>query len=891
MSEPSHSDQAQLQELAQALADNQQPQAAALAFSLAASGALPVIELFGVAGQLTQAGQAARAIALYRLWLRRSESPLLYAGWYNLAVLLCQANQLASSEQALHKCLALRDSFAEARILLGTVQERLQRPQAALASWRKAIELLDPALPNARQLQLQTLNHLGRLYLQSGLRAAAADACTRSLLLEPQQPPVLAQWLALRQQLCQWPVVQALPGVSRKALQQAITPLALLAIDDDPARQLAAAQRQAESQWPARAVVLADDDGYVHRRLRIGYLGSQLAAVAALAALHDRQRFEVYGFSYGALPAGQTAFDHLLLLDTHSDVQAAQCIRAHDIDVLVDLDGLAASAHPQILTQRPAPVQIGWPGRYPGSSALAAIDYLLSDRHTLPKALQPHVSETPLYLCMPLPSLSPAEDAPASALPPAGAGMVFCSLSDIDKLTPTVFACWMRILLRVPDSVLCLHTDTEQVRDNLRIAALQQGVASERLLFGLARPPAHLCLDTYPYSASAHALAAGLPLLTCRGRSLASRTAAGRLHQAGLTTLIASNLTQYEERAVQLAQDPAQLAALRLQLQQLPASLNAPARLVRALERAYRKVARGVQLPLARSTPQDSSLPLVSLLLPATDADAMENTLQTALAQSYGHLEIVLCDASVDGSCRQRALPFLQADSRLRYVRAPAGSDPLDHSLALALGEYVACTPQGELLAPTRIAGMMQGFLHHPTLALVAALRQPFNADGQPLPVAPVLPSDSLLQGAALAKLLLAGGAPEVTQPAALLLRRSCLGPTFGSYRGRRYQTLAGLAAALSALAHGPGMYLQQALASFTSAPVPADSFTQAQEGLQMLYDAADVVAEPAHYKALLAARLTAFGALVAAQHARLAPQQALIQQTIQQGYRLLLDS
>jgi predicted O-linked N-acetylglucosamine transferase (SPINDLY family) len=50
-----------------------------------------------------------------------------------------------------------------------------------------------------------------------------------------------------------------------------------------------------------------------------------------------------------------------------------------------------------------------------------------------------------------------------------------------------------------------------------------------------------------------------LPLLTCTGRTFASRVAASLLHAAGVPELVTHNLTDYEALAMRLAADPALL--------------------------------------------------------------------------------------------------------------------------------------------------------------------------------------------------------------------------------------------------------------------------------------------------------------------------------------------
>jgi len=165
-------------------------------------------------------------------------------------------------------------------------------------------------------------------------------------------------------------------------------------------------------------------------------------------------------------------------------------------------------------------------------------------------------------------------------LGPPASGFVYCCFNSTYKILPDMFACWMRILVRVPGSVLLLYADREETRRNLCQQAQMRGVNPDRILFAGRLPPEEyraqyrsmdLFLDTLPFNAgttASDALWAGLPLLTCAGSAFAARMAASLLQTLGLPELVASTLGEYEEIAVRLAQQPAQLADLRQRLAQ-----------------------------------------------------------------------------------------------------------------------------------------------------------------------------------------------------------------------------------------------------------------------------------------------------------------------------------
>jgi predicted O-linked N-acetylglucosamine transferase (SPINDLY family) len=145
---------------------------------------------------------------------------------------------------------------------------------------------------------------------------------------------------------------------------------------------------------------------------------------------------------------------------------------------------------------------------------------------------------------------------------------VFCNFNQSYKLTPGVFASWMRILSRVEGSVLWLLEGPAPYAGNIARHAKMHGVSPERILFAPDRPTdqhlarmqlADLFLDGLPYNAhttGSDALWAGVPLLTRRGTAFPGRVAASLLHAAGLPELVTENAQAYEDMAVRLAGDP-----------------------------------------------------------------------------------------------------------------------------------------------------------------------------------------------------------------------------------------------------------------------------------------------------------------------------------------------
>lgn len=356
-------------------------------------------------------------------------------------------------------------------------------------------------------------------------------------------------------------------------------------------------------------------------RIRIAYLSADyvqhavMRVLAEVFELHDRSRFEIYAYAYGERQSGgmnerlRHAFEHYVDASAMSDEQAARHIHAQGIDIAVDLMGYTHGERLGILARRPAPIAVNYIG-YPGTLCLPFIDYIVGDATLMPPELAPHYSEAIVRLphCyLPTDRQRPiALPPPRQALGLPSDAFVFCAFSGNYKISPDIFAIWLRLLAAVPGSVLWFVKGSEDASANLRAQAQQAGIDPARLVFAertrfdqyLARYTlADLFLDTLPYNALAtasDALWAGLPVLTCTGQTYVGRGATSIVRAAGLPELATSTLAEYEALALRLATRPAELAALRLRLQQNRAAcpLHDTPAYTRHLEAAYTRMAQ-----------------------------------------------------------------------------------------------------------------------------------------------------------------------------------------------------------------------------------------------------------------------------------------------------------
>jgi predicted O-linked N-acetylglucosamine transferase (SPINDLY family) len=421
-------------------------------------------------------------------------------------------------------------------------------------------------------------------------------------------------------QICAWDEAKALLPVLNQGLQQgaeASTPLTLLAYDASPHEQLRCANIMAQHYMAAVRARVSQPVPQSTDKIRIGYFSPDFYAhpvghliVGALEA-HDRTRFEIVGLRYGGARNDDVAtridaaLDRVVSLDGLSDSAAVALARSLSLDIAVDVAGYTGAARSGLFAHGVAPVQVNYLG-YPGTLGQGLVDYIIADPIIIPAGQEDHYGEKIVRL----PDTYQANDARRTVadkiftraeLGLPGDAFVFCAFNAAYKIKPATFEAWMRILKRVPYSVLWLLDDNPVATANLKDAAKRAGVEPQRLIFANRMPPdlhlarqrtADLFLDTWPYNAhttASDALWVGLPVLTYAGQTFASRVAASLLHAIGAPELVTHDVAAYEALAVALAQDPTRLGELRARIManRLSAPLFDTARFTRHLESAY----------------------------------------------------------------------------------------------------------------------------------------------------------------------------------------------------------------------------------------------------------------------------------------------------------------
>jgi len=579
--------------------------------------------LYNLALALEDLGQPQEAEECFRRVVELDEADV--DALVHLGALLRARSQADEAAALLRRAVELRPESWYAHYHLGLARIELGDLHGAVASLRSAMQV-DPQVPSIVQHQLAAVHlSLGDGHVDRREFALAIDQYSRGIEFSPQSPSFADRLLFAKQQICDWSQFEDLCSLRRRLLrekpEEATRPWSFLSIASTPEEQKLCAEGYARHN--ERLVDLGNGRqrfSYARKsrpRIRVGYLSADFNdhvtayVMAELLELHDRDSFEVFGYSCARSDASplrrrvSAAMEHFIELDGLPDAPGAERIHADGIDILVDINGYTKDARTSISAMRPAPVQVNFLA-YPGTMGAAFIDYIVVDRFLVRPGDQAHFAEQPVLMpnCY-VPNDTQRVVGPTpkrSALNLPEDATVFCCFNQPYKILPDMFNAWMRILRATPGSVLWLLNVDKLASEHLLGQARNCGIDPARLVFApYLRPDAHLArlpaadlfLDTFPCNAhttAADALWAGLPVLTRAGDTFASRVAGSMLSAVRLDELITTSISEYETLAVRLARHPHALATLRTRLARNRASapLFDMPRYTRDLESAYR---------------------------------------------------------------------------------------------------------------------------------------------------------------------------------------------------------------------------------------------------------------------------------------------------------------
>lgn len=488
------------------------------------------------------------------------------------------------------KAIEVDPNYTQAYTNKAALLQAINRHQEALLTLIACVDV-DP-------LNVTALEGQGLLLGQFKQFDLSVNAFKRALEIDPNYSYGEGHLMHARLSCCDWTDYEA----SRQRIFEGIRagkkvcgPLTIMSITDDAELARQCIEIYAKDKYGEPLFKLWNGEKYAHRRKRVAFISADFRIhpvgylLIEMIENFDKEKFELTGVFTGT-PDGselwkryRCAFDHYIDAKNMPSLELAKLLRAMEIDIAIDLSGHTEGTRLDVLSHRPAPVQMTYLG-FPGTLGLPFIDYLIADPRIIPPELQKHYAEKILYLphCY-LPrdtSVVPSPITPKRSdfgLPEEG--FVFCSFNHDYKINPPLFKVWMDLIKEVPGSVLWLMKLNDTAQANLIESARIYGVDSKRIIFAsrLPRVEDHLAryrlanvfIDTFPYNGhttAGDALRAGLPVISLCGESFASRVAASLLHDVGLPELACYSFKDYQDRTLLIATDEKLLSEHKNQL-------------------------------------------------------------------------------------------------------------------------------------------------------------------------------------------------------------------------------------------------------------------------------------------------------------------------------------
>ncbi len=542
----------------------------------------------------------------------------------NLAKVLIEQDKNVDAMALCQQRLAVQANDLTALNILGVCQMRLANAELSLATFDTILEIA----PN----DANTLNNRGAVLIKLGQIGEALTSLDRAISLDPNyvdalinravvwwyrkdfnneladyerilrvhptHKNVMSKMLRAKLELCQWNDYDLLAArLVRDVLsgEKLCNPLTMVAVAGSTKTQLKCAQTWIDDKCCGTGVREFSIEILGREKIRIAYISPDFGdhpvghLAVGLFEAHDRSRFEITGVSLTSRHETDigtrlfNAFDNIVEAEKMSDLEVSNYLRESRIDIAVDLAGHTRGGRTEIFAFHPAPIQVNFLG-FPGTMGAEFYEYIVADEHTIPAEFSNNYVENIVYLPA---SFLPFDDKQkVAAIAPDRAdlglpenGFVFCCLNNAHKITPQVFAIWMRLLGQIEGSVLWLRGGNETTHENLRSEATRAGVQPERLIFSkrierhedyiAAYRCADLFLDTFNYNAhttSCESLWAGTPVLTFSGEAFASRVAGSLLKAVGLPELVTGCPEDYENLAIELATNPAKLSGIKQKL-------------------------------------------------------------------------------------------------------------------------------------------------------------------------------------------------------------------------------------------------------------------------------------------------------------------------------------
>lgn len=554
-----------------------------------------------------------------------SKNPDLYVSY---AYALLNLRQFAQAKTPLQTAIALAPENADAYYMLGKACAELGDPDAAELAWAACHEmsqgiealycdfclLLFSRGKNEEAIRLMAagaknypLNadihfFLGNLHSEKGNFEDAVAAYQQSIALGSSSEQLLSNYGNALRHTGNLPLAIEL---AKRALQKAPESATFFSNYLFSIQYSALFSREQKFSAHREYAKIFEDPVLSHwgnyknklssnRKLRIGYVSGDFRShsliffIAPILANHDKSKFEIYG--YYACPFAdadtlriKNLCDRWTSCHELSEDALEACIRADEIDILIDLSGHTGYNRLLTFARKPAPIQMTWLG-YQATTGLSAIDFRITEEALDPTGQSEAFHSEKLLRLPSCGTFSPSpESPPVNSLPALSSStftFTFACLNNPSKITDDAIALWSQILHKSPSARLLIGHATPALTATLTEKFASLNIPPNRIAFqsklGLKQylelhHQVDLALDTFPYNGGTttfHSLWMGVPVLALAGDTALSKVGASIMRGLRLPKFCCATRQEYVDQAVYFANHTLELAEVRNSLRE-----------------------------------------------------------------------------------------------------------------------------------------------------------------------------------------------------------------------------------------------------------------------------------------------------------------------------------
>ena len=427
-----------------------------------------------------------------------------------------------------------------------------------------------------------------------------------------------SRFLRAKLNCCNWEKLNELIGVLKKHIGNSIPlePIHIKYCIDDEAIH----QKVSKNFWDNKNQIEKINLNFSNKKntkIKIGYFSPDFGDHAVthhaikLFTKYNKHKFEVY--CYSSFKRNDQFRENIINnvdgfydLDNQNNIEILKKLENTNLDIAVDLAGHTQNTLVKFFSYPIAKKKITYLG-YPGSiGAKESIDYILCDQNILPKEFQKYYFEKILYTSRCYTDLGNINDLDVFDKKKYGLPtdkLLIGAFNRSDKILPDIFDIWMDTL-KINSQAVILFPDYGDVqRENIKKYCKIHKYNFDQIIF-LKRLNTRedylrrlslidFSVDTFPYNGhtvSLDNLKCGIPVVTLKGNSYASRVTASLLENLNISNFIANDRDEYKKILSNYLINSEQLLEIKKKLKIEFKKYNENVNYVKDIENIYRSI-------------------------------------------------------------------------------------------------------------------------------------------------------------------------------------------------------------------------------------------------------------------------------------------------------------